>query len=217
MRITEEQLALYAITDRRWLNGRALKDDVECVLQAGATSLQLREKELDRATFIQEGRELRALCRRYRVPFLINDDVAVALAVDADGVHVGQHDLAASLVREQIGPDKILGVSAQTVEQALRAERAGADYLGVGSVFVTSSKDDADHVDYAELKAICEAVRIPVIAIGGIHAGNAARLSGSGICGIAVISAIFAAPDLAAATRELKEKASQLTGARDGA
>ena len=139
------------------------------------------------------------------MPFVINDNVEIAVAMDADGVHVGQSDMEAGDVREKLGPDKIIGVSAQTVEQALLAEKRGADYLGVGAVFATGSKDDADDVSHETLKAICEAVKIPVIAIGGISKHNVMELSGSGICGIAVISAIFAQPDIEAATKELKE------------
>ena len=155
---------------------------------------------------MKEAIEIKELCRRYNVPFVINDNVDIALEMDADGVHVGQSDMEALDVRAKLGPDKIIGVSAQTVEQAILAEKHGADYLGVGAVFPTGSKDDAEEVTFGTLKAICQAVKIPVIAIGGISKGNVLELAGSGICGIAVISAIFAAKDIEEATKELKEK-----------
>ena len=155
---------------------------------------------------MKEAIEIKELCRRYNVPFVINDNVDIALEMDADGVHVGQSDMEALDVRAKLGPDKIIGVSAQTVEQAILAEKHGADYLGVGAVFPTGSKDDAEEVTFETLKAICQAVKIPVIAIGGISKGNVLELAGSGICGIAVISAIFAAKDIEEATKELKEK-----------
>ena len=168
--------------------------------------MQLREKKLDEESFLKEAIEIKELCRRYNVPFVINDNVDIALEMDADGVHVGQSDMEALDVRAKLGPDKIIGVSAQTVEQAILAEKHGADYLGVGAVFPTGSKDDAEEVTFETLKAICQAVKIPVIAIGGISKGNVLELAGSGICGIAVISAIFAAKDIEEATKELKEK-----------
>ena len=155
---------------------------------------------------MKEAIEIKELCRKYNVPFVINDNVDIALEMDADGVHVGQSDMEALDVRAKLGPDKIIGVSAQTVEQAILAEKHGADYLGVGAVFPTGSKDDAEEVTFETLKAICQAVKIPVIAIGGISKGNVLELAGSGICGIAVISAIFAAKDIEEATKELKEK-----------
>ena len=199
-----EDLLLYAVTDRYWLEGRTLTEVVKESLDGGVTFVQLREKSLDDDTFLQEAKELQALCREYKVPFVINDNVEIAKAMDADGVHVGQSDMEAGDVRALLGPDKILGVSAQTVEQALLAESKGADYLGVGAVFTTGSKDDADDVSHETLKAICEAVNIPVIAIGGIGAHNVMQLKGTGICGIAVISAIYAQKDIKAATANLK-------------
>ena len=200
----KKDLLLYAVTDRTWLGDETLYQQVEKTLKGGATFIQLREKHLDDAAFLKEAVELKELCRRYHVPFVINDNVEIALRMDADGVHVGQSDMEAGNVREKLGPDKIIGVSAQTVEQAVLAEQRGADYLGVGAVFPTGSKDDADDVSHETLKAICEAVSIPVIAIGGISRNNVMELAGSGICGIAVISAIFAQPDIEAATKELR-------------
>ena len=200
----KKDLLLYAVTDRTWLGDETLYQQVEKTLKGGATFIQLREKHLDDAAFLEEAVELKELCHRYHVPFVINDNVEIALRMDADGVHVGQSDMEAGNVREKLGPDKIIGVSAQTVEQAVLAEQRGADYLGVGAVFPTGSKDDADDVSHETLKAICEAVSIPVIAIGGISRNNVMELAGSGICGIAVISAIFAQPDIEAATKELR-------------
>ena len=205
MNCNKQDLLLYAVTDRHWLHGRSLYSVVKESLDGGATFLQLREKSLDDAAFLSEAKELQALCRSYRVPFIVNDNVDIALAVDADGVHVGQHDMAAGDVRARLGRDKILGVSAQTVEQAKRAEAQGADYLGVGAVFPTGTKDDAAPLSHDTLRAICEAVSIPVVAIGGLTLENLPQLAGSGISGIAVVSAIYAAADIPAATRSLKD------------
>ena len=204
MKCAKENLLLYAVTDRHWLDGRTLKEVVVESLEGGVTMLQLREKHLDEAHFLEEAKELQTLCRSWHVPFLINDNVEIALAMNADGIHVGQSDMAAGDVRKKLGDDKIIGVSAQTIEQALLAEKAGADYLGVGAVFPTSSKDDANEVTYETLKAICSAVSIPVVAIGGITQENVHQLAGSGICGAAVISAIYAKPDIKKAAAELK-------------
>ncbi len=204
MKCDKKDLLLYAVTDRHWLNGRTLYSQVEEALKGGATFIQLREKELDEEHFLEEAKEIKELCRRYQVPFVINDNVEIALAVDADGVHVGQSDMEAGDVRAKLGPDKIIGVSAQTVEQAVMAEQNGADYLGVGAVFPTGSKADALEVSHDTLIAICKAVKIPVIAIGGISKENILELSGSGVCGIAVISAIFAKDDIEEAARELR-------------
>ena len=204
MKCAEKDLLLYAVTDRHWLNNRTLTDVVRESLEGGVTMLQLREKTLAEPAFLAEAKELQALCCEYHVPFIVNDNVDIALAMDADGVHVGQSDMEALDVRAELGPGKIVGVSAQTVEQALLAEKHGADYLGVGAVFPTGSKDDADDVSYDTLKAICQAVSIPVVAIGGISRDNVARLADSGVCGVAVISAIYGAPDIRAAAQELK-------------
>lgn len=205
MKCDKKDLLLYAVTDRSWLGSVTLYSQVEKALKGGATFIQLREKELGDGKFLEEAREIKELCKKYHVPFVINDNVDIAIAVDADGVHVGQSDMEAGSVRELIGKDKILGVSAQTVKQAVLAERKGADYLGVGAVFHTGSKADADDVSHETLKEICKAVSIPVVAIGGISKDNVMELSDSGICGIAVISAIFAQPDIVKATAELKE------------
>ncbi len=209
-----ESLLLYAVTDRRWLGQRTLVDAVRESLEGGVTFLQLREKELDEERFYEEAVQLQELARKYKVPFVVNDNVDIAVRMDADGVHVGQNDMEAGDVRALIGPDKILGVSAQTVEQAVLAEERGADYLGVGAVFSTGSKDDAVEVSFETLKAICEAVSIPVIAIGGITQENTAELAGSGICGIAVISAIFAKENIRKAAADLKTASVEMVNAQ---
>lgn len=213
MKCDKKNLLLYAVTDRSWLEGQTLYQQVEQALKGGATFLQLREKELDERHFLEEAKEIKELCSLYRVPFIINDNIDIAAAADADGAHVGQSDMETADVRAKLGPDKIIGVSAQTVEQAVLAEKRGADYLGVGAVFPTGSKDDAEDVSHETLKAICDAVNIPVVAIGGISKDNMMDLSGSGICGIAVISAIFAQPDIEAATRELRALAEKMVRA----
>ena len=210
MKCDKKDLLLYAVTDRTWVGKETLYEQVEDALKGGATFIQLREKELDKESFLKEAIEIKKLCKKYNVPFVINDEVDIALCVDADGVHVGQSDMEAGNVRELLGPDKIIGVSAQTVEQAILAEKRGADYLGVGAVFKTGSKDDADDVSHDTLKAICEAVSIPVIAIGGITVDNVAELEGTGICGIAVISAIFAKTDIKEATNKLLETVKEI-------
>lgn len=204
MKFDKSDLLLYAVTDRSWLGEQTLCEQVEEALQGGATFVQLREKELDDAAFLTEAIEIRKLCRKYKVPFVVNDNVKIACNVNADGVHVGQHDMEAGDVRTLLGEDKILGVSVQTVDQAVLAEQRGADYLGVGAIFHTGSKADADNVSLEALKAICKAVRIPVVAIGGIGRHNVSELRGSGIGGVAVISAIFGAKDIRTATAELK-------------
>ena len=178
MRFDKKDLLLYAVTDRHWLNGRTLYEVVKESLEGGATFIQLREKNLDDETFFEEAKELQELCREYNVPFIVNDNVDIALKMNADGIHVGQSDMEAGNVRALLGPDKIIGVSAATVDEAVLAEKRGADYLGVGAVFPTGSKDDARDVDYKTLKAICNAVSIPVVAIGGITKDNIKELAG---------------------------------------
>jgi len=203
-------MTLYAVTDRSWLGGKTLAMQVEEALKGGATCIQLREKELGEELFLEEAFEIKALCRKYQVPFIINDNVEIAVMCGADGIHVGQHDMGAGNVRQRIGDGMILGVSAQTVEQAVFAEKSGADYLGVGAVFSTSTKLDADTVSHKTLKAICDAVQIPVVAIGGIYAYNMIELSDTGIDGVALVSAIFAQADVEGATRELREMSERI-------
>ena len=205
MKCDKKSLLLYAVTDRTWLDGETLYEQVEKAIKGGVTFVQLREKILDEENFLNEALEIQKLCRTYNIPFVVNDNVEIARTINADGVHVGQSDMKAGNVRAILGEDKILGVSAQTVEQALLAEKEGADYLGVGAVFPTGSKADAEDVSFDTLKEICSAVSIPVVAIGGIGAGNVSKLANSGVSGIAVISAIFAAEDIESATKNLKE------------
>ena len=205
MRCDKRWMPLYAVTDRAWLRGQTLLSQVEAAIRGGATCVQLREKELDHEAFLREALEMRALCDRCHIPLFINDDVDIAIACGADGVHIGQHDAPAAEVRRKIGPGMMLGVSAQTVEQALRAQADGADCLGVGAVFSTGTKPDADDVSFDTLRAICGAVNIPVVAIGGIQKDNIRLLAGSGIDGVAVVSAIFSAEDIEQAARELRE------------
>ncbi len=205
MKCDKKSLLLYAVTDRTWLDGETLYEQVEKAIKSGVTFVQLREKELDKESFLDEAFEIQKLCRKYDIPFVVNDSVEIAKEINADGVHVGQSDMGAANVRDILGDDKIIGVSVQTVEQAVLAEKQGADYLGVGAVFPTGSKADAEDVSHETLKAICEAVNIPVVAIGGITAGNVLKLKGSGVSGIAVISAIFAADDIESATKNLKQ------------
>lgn len=204
MRCDKKTMLLYAVTDRRWVGRQTLCEQVECALKGGATCIQLREKELSDADFLREALDIKKLCRKYHVPFVVNDNVKVAIECDADGVHVGQHDMQAKIVREYAGESMILGVSVQTVEQAVLAEKNGADYLGVGSVFTTSTKPDADAVSRDMLKAICGAVSIPVVAIGGICRNNISQLSGTGVDGIALVSAIFGSEDIEQECRDLR-------------
>ncbi len=203
MKINPKTLQVYAITDRYWLNGARLADQVEDILKNGATFLQLREKEFSHEDMVTEAREIKQITAKYHVPFVINDDIYAAKEIGADGVHIGQSDMAYQKAREILGPDKIIGLSASTLEEALTAEKLGADYIGVGAVFPTSTKDDATALTFKQLREITDAVSIPVVAIGGISASNLIELAGTGIDGISVISTIFGQKDPGAATREL--------------
>nr|WP_302598958.1 thiamine phosphate synthase [uncultured Cellulosilyticum sp.] len=215
LNIDQAAMCLYAVTDRSWLNGKALEEQVEAALKGGITCLQLREKDLDEEAFIEEAKKIKKLTDAYKVPFIINDNVNVALAVDADGVHVGQKDMAAQDVRTKLGPDKILGVSAQTVEQAISAQEAGADYIGVGAMFTTSTKKDANATSRETLKEIRKNVHIPIVAIGGINKENLMELAGYGADGIAVVSAIFAQENIEEATRVLKELSKEMVKVKE--
>ena len=218
MKFTKDEIrrgmALYAVTDRSWLGERTLAQVVEKVLRGGATFRQLREKDLGEAAILAEAREIQAIAARYRVPFVINDSVDIALACDADGVHVGQTDLMGRDVRALIGPDKILGITANTVELAVAAEKAGADYIGTGAVFGTTTKQNAKNLSLDTLKAICQAVSIPVVAIGGINGDNLPRLAGTGAAGAAVVSALFAQKDPEEAARRMRALADKMVAAR---
>lgn len=205
MKIKREDMVLYAVTDRTWCKETTLAKQVEAALKGGVTCVQLREKKTEKEFFLEEAKEIQKLCKKFQVPFLINDAVDLALLCDADGVHIGQEDGAAEVIRKQIGPEKILGVSVHTVEEAKRAERAGADYLGVGAVFSTATKQDAKNVSLEMLKNICSAVQIPVVAIGGIGKENVTQLFGTQIAGIAVISAIFSKENIEEETRNLRK------------
>lgn len=210
MKFVESMLRLYAVTDRSWLGSQTLYEQVEQALWGGATCVQLREKGLNPEAFLAEAKELKGLCARYGVPLIINDNVALAMEVDADGVHVGQEDMDARDVRGLIGKDKILGVTAKTVEQAQRAQQAGADYLGSGAVFGSTTKTNAKPMSRELLQSICQSVTIPVVAIGGIHRGNLASLAGTGIRGAAVVSGIFAAADIEAECHVLRAEVEKI-------
>lgn len=210
MKCDKNTMLLYAVTDRAWVGKMSLYEQVEATLQNGATCIQIREKELGDETFLEEAKEMAALCKRYHVPLIINDNVEIAIACHADGIHVGQEDMKASDVRKRVGEDMIIGVSAHTVEEALEAVENGADYLGLGAVFTTSTKADVDVMPFETLKGICAAVNVPTVAIGGISKENVMKLSGSGVDGVAVISAIFGAEDPGKATAELLEETKRM-------
>ena len=210
MKCAEEYMRLYAVTDRAWVGGQTLYQQVECALKGGVTCVQLREKELDEEAFLKEAFELHDLCKKYNVPFFINDNVDIAIRCHAEGIHVGQEDMAAAQVRQRVGDVMMIGVSVHSVEEALEAVRHGADCLGVGAAFSTHTKEDVDVLPEGMMKAICDAVDIPVVAIGGIHKENLLRLKGTGVNGVALVSAIFGAEDIEAECRELKARAEQL-------
>ena len=208
MKFCREHLLIYAVTDRAWTGRMTLFEQVEAALRGGATMVQLREKglaEQDFEGFLEEARRMHELTARYGVPLIIDDNVEIALKSGAEGVHVGQNDMDAGEVRRLLGPDRILGVTAKTVEQARRAQDAGADYLGSGAVFGTSTKADAIPMSLERLREICACVRIPVVAIGGICLENIGRLSGSGVAGAAIVSGIFGAEDIEETMRRLAE------------
>lgn len=204
LRVNADAMTLYAVTDRTWVTDTTLMDQVKEALEGGITFLQLREKHLSKEEFIKEAREMKELSKEYKVPFVINDNIEVALAVDADGVHIGQNDMSVEEARKLLGEDKIIGVSAHNVEEAIKAQKGGADYLGVGAVCATSTKKDANVVSKEEIKKICHTVEIPVVAIGGIKKENIKTLEGTDVDGVAVVSAIFAAKDIKKDTKQLR-------------
>ena len=210
MKCDKHTMLLYAVTDRAWVGEQTLYQQVESALKGGATCVQLREKHLDDADFLQEAIEIHGLCQQYGVPLFINDNVDVAVKCHAEGIHVGQEDMAAAQVRQRVGDEMMIGVSVHSVEEALEAVRHGADCLGVGAAFSTHTKADVDVLPEGMMKAICDAVDIPVVAIGGIHKENLLRLKGTGVNGVALVSAIFGAEDIEAECRELKALAEQL-------
>ena len=203
MRLDKKHILLYAVTDRAWVGTKSLYEQVKEALENGVTCVQLREKELDESDFLKEAKQISTLCKEYKVPFIVNDNVNIAIACKADGIHIGQEDMELTNVRKLVGEDMIIGVSAHTVEEAIKAQEGGADYIGIGAVFTTSTKTDVDVLSFETLRSICEAVDIPTVAIGGIKKDNICKLKGSGIDGVAVVSAIFAAKDIATATKEL--------------
>ncbi len=212
MKCDRKHMLLYAVTDRAWVGGQTLYAQVEAALKGGVSCVQLREKELDEKEFLQEARDICKLCHRYGIPFIVNDRVDIAVACSADGIHVGQEDMAADEVRRLIGEEMILGVSVHTVEEARQAVADGADYLGLGAVFPTATKTDVEQMPNNLLREICGAVDIPVVAIGGINRNNIKSLSGSGVDGVALVSAIFSATDIKETCRELRVLAERMVG-----
>ena len=210
MKLDKKAMRLYIVTDRSWLGNNSFLEQIENTLKAGATFLQLREKEISYSEFKEEALEVQKLAKKYKVPFVINDNVELAMEIGADGVHVGQSDMKASNVRKMIGDDKILGVSVQTLSQAKEAEFCGADYLGVGAVFSTSTKLDADSVSFETLQEICNSVTIPIVAIGGINENNIFALENSGIDGVVAISAIFAKDNIYEAAKKIEKLSNEV-------
>ena len=210
MNCRKEDMLLYAVTDRAWTGEKTLLEQVKEALDGGITFLQLREKELGEEDFLREAKDMKALAAAYHVPFIINDNVELALAIGADGVHVGQEDMEVGKAREKLGPDKIIGVSAHSVEEAVEAEKNGADYLGAGAVFSTSTKGDAGALSMETLKAICSSVSIPVVAIGGIREENILSLKGTGVAGAAIVSGIFARENIREACVRLHSLAKEM-------
>ena len=213
MKCDKKAMLLYAVTDRAWVGKQSLYEQVESALKGGATCIQLREKELDDEAFLNEAIEISALCRQYGVPFFINDNVEIAIKCHADGIHVGQEDMGAAQVRQRVGNDMMIGVSAHSVEEALEAVRNGADCLGVGAVFSTSTKTDVSVLPKEILRDICAAVDIPVVAIGGISKSNISQLAGTGVDGVALVSAIFGADDIESECRLLRRLSEEMVNA----
>lgn len=203
MRLDKKYMQLYAVTDRAWTGNKTLYEQIKEALENGVTCVQLREKNLDEASFIEEAKKISVLCRQYNIPFIVNDNVNVAIASNADGIHIGQEDMGLKDVRKIVGENMIIGISAHTIEEAKFAQENGADYIGIGAVFETSTKNDVEVIPYEKVKSICDAVDMPKVAIGGINAENILKLKGSGIDGVAVVSAIFGAKDIGKATKEL--------------
>lgn len=198
------------MTDRAWVGRQTLYEQVEDALKGGATIVQLREKDLDEESFLQEAKQLVTLCHSYNVPLIINDNVRIALESGADGVHVGIEDAPVAQIRKETPPEFMIGATAKTVAQAQAAEHAGVDYLGVGAVFPSPTKQTAIRITNEQLKEICASVNIPAVAIGGISLSNVDELAGGGMNGIAVVSAIFGSEDIQKATGELKCKITDL-------
>ena len=213
MKCDKKAMLLYAVTDRAWVGKQSLYEQVESALKGGATCIQLREKELDDDAFLNEAIEISALCKQYGVPFFVNDNVEIAIKCHADGIHVGQEDMEAAQVRQKVGNDMMIGVSAHSVEEALEAVRNGADCLGVGAMFSTSTKTDVNVLPKETLRDICAAVDIPVVAIGGIGKSNISQLASTGVDGVALVSAIFAADDIESECRLLRKLSEEMVNA----
>ena len=199
MKCDKKTMLLYAVTDRAWVGRQSLYEQVECALKGGATCVQVREKKLGDEDFLEEAKQIAALCKRYGVPLFINDNVDVAIACGAEGVHVGQEDMAAAKVREKVGNKMMIGVSVHSIEEAKQAVRDGADCLGVGAMFSTSTKTDVDV--------------LPIVAIGGLNKSNILELSGTGVDGVALVSAIFSAEDIESECRELRALSEKMVNA----
>lgn len=212
MKCDKKTMLLYAVTDRAWTGKQSLVEQVESALRGGATCIQLREKDLNEEEFLAEALQISALCKRYQVPFFVNDNVEIAIQCKADGVHVGQEDMSAAKVRQRVGDDMMIGVSVHSVKEALTAVKNGADCLGVGAMFGTSTKKDADVLSKDVLRDICAAVTIPVVAIGGINRSNLLQLSGTGVDGVALVSAIFSAKDIEQECRTLRQLSEEMVG-----
>lgn len=214
MKCDKKTMLLYAVTDRTWVGKQSLYEQVASALKGGATCIQLREKEMEEKAFLKEAMEISALCKQYDVPFFINDNVEIAIRCHADGIHVGQEDMKAAQVRQRVGKDMMIGVSVHSVGEALEAVENGADCLGVGAMFATSTKTDAEVLRKETLRDICAAVDIPVVAIGGIDRSNIALLAGTGVDGIALVSAIFAADDIENECRQLRRLSEKMVNAK---
>ena len=213
MKCDKKSMLLYAVTDRAWIGTKSLYEQVESALKGGVTCVQLREKDLDDEAFLNEAMEISALCKQYGVPFFINDNVEIAIKCHADGIHVGQEDMKAAQVRRNVGDGMMIGVSVHSVEEALEAVRNGADYLGTGAVFATSTKADVTALSRETLRDICAAVEIPVVAIGGIGRSNIDQLAGTGVDGVALVHAIFAADDIESECRLLRKLSEEMVNA----
>lgn len=213
MRCDKKTMLLYAVTDRAWVGKQSLYEQIESAIKGGVTCVQLREKELNDDEFLKEAIEISQLCKKYNVPFLVNDNVEVAIKCHADGIHVGQEDMEASMVRDKVGNEMIIGVSVHSVEEAIKAVENGADYLGVGAMFSTSTKKDVNVLSKETLQNICDAVDIPVVAIGGIGKTNISELGGTGVDGIAVVSAIFASENIETECQMLRKLSEKMVKA----
>lgn len=213
MKFDKKQLLLYAVTDQSWVGRQTLYEQVEDALKGGVTLVQLREKTLDEDAFIREAIQIKELCHRYHVPLIINDNLRVAQKSGADGIHVGIEDVPVVKIRQSMPDDFIIGATCKTIEQALAAQKAGADYMGVGAVFPSPTKNQAIRITVEQLKEICSCVTIPAVAIGGISLHNIMEIKGGGMSGVAVVSAIFAAEDIGSAAAKLKAKAIEVTSA----